>query len=256
MESKSFISTYIFSTDHKVIAKQFLITGMAWAIAGGFLSVLMRVQLGFPHSSFSILQRLSGHWFAQGKIQPDSYYQLMTMHGTIMIFFVLTAGLSGTFANFLIPLQIGARDMASPFVNMLSYWSFFVASVVMFISFFVAGGPSGEGWTSYAPLSALHDADPGSGTGMDLWLLSLTFFILSTLMGGINYITTILNMRTKGMAMNRLPLSCWGLLFTAIMGLLSVPVLLAGFILLSFDRHAGTSFYLSDIFLSSTGKAC
>jgi cytochrome c oxidase subunit I len=245
MENKSFITKYVFSTDHKVIARQFLITGMAWAVLGGFLSVLMRLQLGFPHSTFAIL----------GKIQPDAYYQMMTMHGTIMVFFVLTAGLSGTFANFLIPLQIGARDMASPFVNMLSYWFFFLASVIMLSSFFVHDGPSGEGWTSYAPLSALRDADPGSGAGMDLWLLSLGFFIVSTLMGGINYISTILNLRTKGMAMNRLPLSCWGLLFTAIMGLLSFPVLLAAFVLLGFDRHGGTSFYLSDIFLSSTGKA-
>jgi cytochrome c oxidase subunit I len=245
MENKSFITRYVFSTDHKVIAKQFLITGMAWAVLGGFLSVLMRLQLGFPHSTFAIL----------GKIQPGAYYQMMTMHGTIMVFFVLTAGLSGTFANFLIPLQIGARDMASPFVNMLSYWFFFIASVIMLSSFFVHDGPSGEGWTSYAPLSALRDADPGSGAGMDLWLLSLGFFIVSTLMGGINYISTILNLRTKGMAMNRMPLSCWGLLFTAIMGLLSFPVLLAAFVLLGFDRHGGTSFYLSDIFLSSTGKA-
>jgi cytochrome c oxidase subunit I len=245
MENKPFITRYVFSTDHKVIARQFLITGMAWAVLGGFLSVLMRLQLGFPHSTFAIL----------GKIQPDAYYQMMTMHGTIMVFFVLTAGLSGTFANFLIPLQVGARDMASPFVNMLSYWFFFLASVIMLSSFFVHDGPSGEGWTSYAPLSALRDADPGSGAGMDLWLLSLGFFIVSTLMGGINYISTILNLRTKGMAMNRLPLSCWGLLFTAIMGLLSFPVLLAAFVLLGFDRHGGTSFYLSDIFLSSTGKA-
>ncbi len=238
-----------------MIAKQFLITGIVWALLGGFFSVLARLQLGFPNSSFSWLQKIGGHWIAEGKIQPDTYYALITMHGTIMIFFVLTAGLSGTFANFLIPLQIGARDMASPFVNMLSYWAFFIASVIMFSSFFVHGGPAASGWTSYAPLSALEEANAGSGRGMDLWLLSLTFFILSILMGGINYITTILNMRTKGMAMNRMPLSCWGLLFTAIMGLLSFPVLLASFVLLSFDRHAGTSFFLSDIFISSTNKA-
>jgi cytochrome c oxidase subunit 1 len=155
MEKTSFITKYVFSTDHKVIAKQFLITGMIWAILGGFLSVLMRLQLGFPNSTFPILQKLTGHWFTVGKIQPDAYYQMMTMHGTIMVFFVLTAGLSGTFANFLIPLQIGARDMASPFVNMLSYWAFFIASVIMLVSFFVHGGPSGVGWTAYAPLSAL-----------------------------------------------------------------------------------------------------
>ncbi len=255
MEKGSFLTRYIFSTDHKVIAKQFLFTGMAWAILGGFFSVLMRLQLGYPNATFPFLQHLSHHLFPQGKIQPGTYYQLMTMHGTIMIFFVLTAGMSGTFANFLIPLQIGARDMASPFVNMLSYWFFFIASAIMLASFFVSGGPAGEGWTAYAPLSALRDADPGSGTGMDLWLLSLAFFVVSTLMGGINYIATILNMRTKGMAMNRLPLSSWGLFFTAIMGLLSFPVLLAAFVLLICDRNAGTSFFLSDIFLSSTARA-
>src|SRR6202000_484236 len=146
-------------------------------------------------------------------------------------------------------------DMASPFVNMLSYWAVAIASVLMLASFFVPSGPSGEGWTAYAPLSALQDADPGSGAGMDLWLLGIGFFIVSTLMGGINYISTILNLRTKGMAMNRLPLSVWGLLFTAIMGLLSFPVLLSAFILLTMDRHAGTSFFLSDIFLTETGKA-
>ncbi|HXD79740.1 MAG TPA: cbb3-type cytochrome c oxidase subunit I [Puia sp.] len=254
MERKSFVSKYIFSTDHKVISKQFLITGIIWAVIGGFLSVLMRVQLGFPHSSFTIFSHLSGHWFSGGKFLPQGYYQIMTMHGTIMIFFVLTAGLSGTFANLLIPLQIGARDMASPLINMLSYWFFFAASIVMLSSFFVHNGPSGEGWTAYPPLSALEDADPGSGTGMDLWIAGIALFIISTLMGGLNYITTILNMRTKGMAMNRVPLSTWGLLFTAIMGLLSFPVLLTALLLLTLDRHAGTSFFLSNIFLTETGK--
>src|SRR5579872_2435391 len=195
MEHQSFLSKYIFSTDHKVISKQFLITGMIWAIIGGFLSVMMRVQLGFPHSTFEILQHADGHWFDKGKIRDIAYYQMMTMHGTIMIFFVLTAGLSGTFANLLIPLQVGARDMASPFVNMLSYWAFFVSSVLMICSFFVRGGPSGVGWTAYAPLSALDDANASAGPGLDLWLISLAFFIVSTLMGGINYISTILNMR-------------------------------------------------------------
>jgi len=254
MENQSFWRKYVFSTDHKVIAKQFLITGMGWAVVGGLFSVLMRLQLGFPGSSFPFFQ-LGGEGFVGGKLQPAVYYQLMTMHGTIMIFFVLTAGLSGTFANFLIPLQIGARDMASPFINMLSYWFFFLASVVMIASFFVHGGPSGVGWTAYAPLSALRDADTGSQSGLDLWIISICFFIISTLMGGINYISTVLNMRTKGMAMNRLPLSVWGLLFTAIMGLLSFPVLLAAFVLLLFDRNGGTGFFLSDIYLTSTGRA-
>src|SRR6185437_464998 len=163
----------------------------------------MRVQLGFPDSSYPFLKELAPHLFLSGKIQPELYYQLMTMHGTIMIFFVLTAGLSGTFANLLIPLQVGARDMASPFLNMLSYWFFFTASVIMIASFFVPGGPSGVGWTAYAPLSALNDPNSSSGTGLDLWITSMCFFIISQLMGGLNYITTVLNLRTKGMSMNR-----------------------------------------------------
>ena len=238
-----------------MIAKQFLITGIFWAIIGGFFSVLMRVQLGYPNSSYTFLQKMAGNLFLNGKVQPEQYYQLMTMHGTIMIFFVLTAGLSGTFANFLIPLQVGARDMASPFINMLSYWFFFLASVIMMASFFVPGGPSGVGWTAYAPLSALHDPNSSSGTGLDMWVISMCLFIVSQLMGGINYITTVLNLRTKGMSMNRLPLSVWGLLFTAIMGLLSFPVLLAAFVLLLFDRNGGTSFFLNDIFMGTTAKA-
>ena len=255
MEKKSFLKTYVFSTDHKMISKQFLITGMIWAVVGGFLSVMMRLQLGFPTSSFTILKDLAGHLFPNGRIQPETYYQMMTMHGTIMIFFVLTAGLSGTFANLLIPLQIGARDMASPFINMLSYWAFFIASVIMLVSFFAPGGPSGVGWTAYAPLSAMKDPDNAAGVGLDLWIASMCFFIISQLMGGINYISTVLNMRTKGMAMNRVPLSTWGLLFTAIMGLLSFPVLLAAFVLLTLDRNAGTSFFLSDIYMGSMAKA-
>ena len=169
------------------------------------------------------------------------------MHGTILIFFVLTAGLSGTFANLLIPLQIGARDMASPFLNMLSYWIFFLASVVMVSSLFVQTGPASGGWTVYPPLSALGDAMDGSKIGMDLWLISMALFIISQLMAGLNYVTTILNLRTKGMSMTRLPLTIWALLFTAILGILSFPVLLSAAILLLFDRNLGTSFFLSDI---------
>src|SRR5256714_10930277 len=137
------------------------------------------------------------------------------MHGTILVFFVLTAGLSGTFANLLIPLQVGARDMASPFMNMLSYWFFFMASVVMMSSLFIQTGPASGGWTSYPPLSALAQASLGSKTGMDLWIISMAMFVVSSLLGGLNYISTILNLRTKGMSMTRMPLTVWGLFFTA-----------------------------------------
>ena len=243
----SFISKYIFSQDHKTIAKQFLATGIIWAFIGGMFSVIFRLQLADPNAVYPWLEDLLGHWAKGGKLQPEFYYALVTMHGTILVFFVLTAGLSGTFANFLIPLQIGARDMASPMLNMLSYWFFFLASVVMMSSLFVQTGPASGGWTIYPPLSALGEASSGSKIGMDLWLVSMALFIVSSLLGGLNYITTILNMRTKGMSMTRMPLTCWALFFTAVLGVLSFPVLLSGAILLLFDRNLGTSFYLSDI---------
>jgi cytochrome c oxidase subunit 1 len=244
---ETFISKYVFSMDHKTIAKQFLITGIIWAIIGGLFSVLFRLQLGYPNQSFPILETFFGHWAKGGQIQPEFYYALITMHGTVLVFFVLTAGLSGTFANFLIPLQIGARDMASPFLNMLSYWFFFLASVIMISSLFISTGPASGGWTIYPPLSALGQASSGSKLGMDLWLVSMAMFIVSSLLGGLNYISTILNLRTKGMSMTRMPLTIWALFFTAVLGVLSFPVLLSGAILLLFDRNLGTSFFLSDI---------
>jgi cytochrome c oxidase subunit 1 len=253
---ETFISKYVFSMDHKMIAKQFLITGMVWAVIGGLMSVLFRLQLGYPDTSFPWLEDLLGKfWVEKGHITAQGYYALVTTHGTVLVFFVLTAGLSGTFANFLIPLQVGARDMASPFMNMLSYWFFFAASVVMVSSIFVETGPFSGGWTAYPPLSALGDASPGSKTGMDLWLVAMALFVVSSLLGGLNYIATVLNMRTKGMSMTRLPLTIWALFFTAVLGVLSFPVLLSGFILLIFDRNFGTSFYLSDIFLTTTNTA-
>jgi cytochrome c oxidase subunit 1 len=244
---QSFVSKYIFSQDHKTIGKQFLVTGIIWAIIGGLFSVLFRLQLGFPGQTFPILETVFGHWAEGGVIKPEFYYALITMHGTVLVFFVLTAGLSGTFANLLIPLQVGARDMASPFLNMLSYWFFFMASVVMIVSLFIHTGPAAGGWTVYPPLSALGQASEGSKLGMDLWIVSMALFVISALLGGLNYIATILNMRTKGMSMTRLPLTIWALFFTAVLGVLSFPVLLSGLILLLFDRNLGTSFYLSDI---------
>ncbi|WP_205508648.1 cytochrome c oxidase subunit I [Longitalea arenae] len=252
---QSFWTKYIFSQDHKMIARQFLITGMVWAIIGAAFSVLFRIQLAYSGEEYPVLEALFGRWATGGAITAEFYYALVTMHGTIMIFFVLTAGLSGTFANLLIPLQCGARDMASPLLNMLSYWFFFAASVVMLSSLFLQTGPASGGWTAYPPLSALGDAQPGSKKGMDYWLISLALFVVSTLLGGVNYITTILNLRTKGMTMTRLPLTVWALFFTAVLGLLAFPVLLSAFILLLFDRHGGTSFYLDDIFLSTTNQA-
>src|SRR5688572_12448022 len=247
----NFWTTYIFSQDHKIIAKQFLITGIFWALLGGILSVIFRLQLGFPEASLEWLRPFLGDWItAEGKLDPEFYLALVTMHGTIMVFFVLTAGLSGTFSNFLIPLQIGARDMASGFMNMLSYWFFFASSVIMFTSFFIETGPAAGGWTVYPPLSALPQAMPGSGLGMTLWLVAMALFIVSTLLGGINYITTVINLRTQGMSMSKLPLTIWAFFLTAILGLLSFPVLFSAALLLIFDRSFGTSFYLSDIYIA------
>jgi len=252
----NFWRTYIFSEDHKVIAKQFLITGIFWALLGGTLSVIFRLQLGFPEMDLGWLKPVLGGWITpEGKLDPEFYLALVTMHGTIMVFFVLTAGLSGTFSNFLIPLQIGARDMASGFMNMLSYWFFFLSSVIMFTSLFLATGPASGGWTIYPPLSALPQAMSGSGLGMTLWLVAMALFIVSSLLGGINYITTVINMRTRGMSFTRMPLTIWAFFFTAIIGVLSFPVLFAAALLLIFDRSFGTSFYLSDIYIGGEALA-
>jgi cytochrome c oxidase subunit 1 len=241
---------YVFSQDHKMIARQFLITGMFWAIVGGTLSSLFRLQLGWPDATLDWLQPLLGKWIEGGKLSKEFYLALVTMHGTIMVFFVLTAGLSGTFSNFLIPLQVGARDMASGFMNMLSYWFFFLSSVIMFASLFLETGPAASGWTIYPPLSALPQAIAGSGMGMTLWLVSMVFFIVSQLLGGVNYVTTVINLRTRGLSMSKLPLTIWAFFLTAILGILSFPVLFAAALLLVFDRSFGTSFFLSDIYIA------
>jgi len=245
----SFVEKYIFSQDHKVIAKQFMITGILMAVLGIGMSTLFRLQLAFPGVKMPILETLLGKWAPEGVLDPQFYLALVTMHGTFMVFFVLTAGLSGTFSNFLIPLQIGARDMASGFMNMLSYWFFFVSSVIMVFSLFISTGPASGGWTIYPPLSALPQAVSGSGLGMTLWLVSMAIFIASSLLGSINYITTIINLRTVGMSMDRMPLTMWAFFLTAVLGVLSFPVLFAAALLLIMDRSLGTSFYLSDIYI-------
>src|SRR6056300_1753932 len=246
---ETFVTKYIFSQDHKMIAKQYLITGLIMGFIGIAMSLLFRMQIAWPGQSFPIFEALLGKWAPDGVMDADIYLALVTIHGTIMVFFVLTAGLSGTFSNLLIPLQIGARDMASGFMNALSYWFFFISSVIMVASLFLESGPAAAGWTIYPPLSALPQAMPGSGAGMTLWLISMTLFIVSSLLGSLNYIVTVLNMRTKGMSMTRLPLTIWAFMVTAVLGVLSFPVLLSAALLLMFDRLLGTSFYLSDIFI-------
>ena len=245
---ESFVSKYIFSQDHKMIGKQFLMTAVFMGIVAMLLSVLFRIQLAWPGESSDFLSFFLGEkWAPGGVLKEDMYLGLVTIHGTIMVFFLLTGGLSGTFSNILIPLQIGARDMASGFLNMLSYWFFLVSSIIMLCSMFVETGPAMAGWTIYPPLSALPQAVSGSGLGTTLWLFSMTIFIAGSLLGSLNYIVTVFNLRTIGMKMTRMPLTIWAFFITAILGVLSFPVLLSACLLLVMDRLAGTSFYLSDI---------
>ncbi len=245
---ETFISKYIFSQDHKMIGKQFLITAVFMGLVAMLLSLLFRIQLAWPGESSDFLSLFLGEtWAPGGVLKENMYLGLVTIHGTIMVFFVLTGGLSGTFSNLLIPLQLGARDMASGFLNMISFWLFGASSVIMLVSLFIETGPAMAGWTIYPPLSALPQAVEGSGLGMTLWLISMTLFIAGSLIGSLNYIVTVLNLRTNGMSMTRMPLTIWAFFVTAILGVLSFPVLLSASVLLMMDRLAGTSFYLSDI---------
>ncbi len=246
---ETFITKYIFSMDHKMIAKQYLFTALFMGIIGIAMSIFFRMQLAWPAESFKIFEIFLGKWAPGGVMSQEMYLALVTIHGTIMVFFVLTQGLSGTFSNLLIPLQIGARDMASGFMNMLSYWLFFLSCIIMLGSLFVESGPASAGWTIYPPLSALPQAIGGSGLGMTLWLTSMAIFIASSLLGSLNYIVTVLNLRTKGLSMTRLPLTIWALFVTAIIGVVSFPVLLSAALMLIMDRSFGTSFFLSDIYL-------
>jgi len=245
---ESFITKYVFSQDHKMIGKQFLITAIFMSIVGVFLSVLFRIQLGWPGESSSFLNTFLGDtWAPNGILDRGMYLGLVTIHGTIMVFFVLTGGLSGTFSNILIPLQLGARDMASGFLNMISYWLFLLSSVLMLYGLFLETGPASAGWTVYPPLSVFEEGIAGSGSGMTVWLISMTVFVASSLVGSLNYIVTVLNLRTKGMKMTRMPLTIWAFFVTAVIGVLSFPVLVSAVVLMIMDRTLGTSFYISDV---------
>ncbi|MBK5294654.1 MAG: cbb3-type cytochrome c oxidase subunit I [Acidobacteriia bacterium] len=241
---QSFLRRYVFSTDHKVIGLQYLVTSMAMALVGGLLVMLMRMQLAWPHSSWPLLGKLFPVGMEGGLMKPEFYLSLMTMHGTIMVFFVVSLALLGGFGNFLIPLQIGARDMAFPFLNMLSFWIMVPACLVMLGSFLVEGGAAAAGWTAYPPLSAIAEAIPGSQMGQTWWIVGMALFIASFTMGGLNYVTTILNMRTKGMSLMRMPITIWSLFLASLLGLLAFPPLTAAAVMLLMDRHAGTSFFL------------
>ncbi|MFZ0769985.1 MAG: cbb3-type cytochrome c oxidase subunit I [Candidatus Sulfotelmatobacter sp.] len=231
---QGFIRKYIFSLDHKVIGIQYICLALTAVWIGMFLSLLMRIHLLWPNAVLPLV----------GEIKPEAYLSLLTMHGTIMVFFVLTTAPQGGFGNYFLPIQIGAPDMAFPVLNMLSFWTTFVAFVVMIAAFFVTGGAPLHGWTGYAPLSALPSAGPGEGLGADLWITSIAIFCIASLMGALNFLTTTLDMRAKGMTMMRMPLTVWSWFITAILGLLAFGVLLSGGILLLMDRNLGTSFYV------------
>ena len=238
-----FWRTYIFSMDHKMIGRQFLFMGLLMLIIGGLLAMMMRWQLAWPETAVPGLSAIPEPYMYEGIIPPQTYNALFTMHATIMIFFVVMPIMVGCYGNFLIPLMIGTRDMAFPLLNMLSFWVGAVAGVIMLASFLVPGGPAAAGWTGYATLSA-RAAYTGVDLGQDLWIISLLVLGISSLMGSINYITTIVNMRAPGMTYFRMPLTVWSLFITAILLLLALPVLTAALAMLLFDRTLGTSFFL------------
>jgi len=240
-----FIRKYIFSTDHKIIGIQFLFTCLFFLLVGGLLAMLIRWQLGYPSQPIPGGGILPETMAPQGIMLPEFYNALVTMHGTFMIFFAIMPLLVGVYANFLIPLKIGAPDMAFPRLNMVSYWTFLISGLIMLASFFVAGGSSAAGWTQYAPLSAVPDYS-GVSIGQQLWIISIVVFAASSLLGSINYITTVINMRAPGMTLFRMPLSIWALFITAILALLAVPVLAGAVIMLLFDQTIGTTFYLTE----------
>jgi cytochrome c oxidase subunit I len=231
---QGFIRKWVFSLDHKVIGLQYYFLALVAVFVGMFLSLLMRIHLIWPTAVLPLV----------GEIKPENYLSLLTMHGTIMVFFVLTTAPQGGFGNYFLPIQIGAPDMSFPVLNMLSFWTTFIGFLVLIAAFFVAGGAPLHGWTGYAPLSALPSAGPGQALGANLWIISIAIFCIGALLGALNFITTTLDMRARGMSLMRMPLTCWAWFITAILGLLAFGVLLSGGILLLMDRNLGSSFFV------------
>jgi cytochrome c oxidase subunit 1 len=241
-----FIGKHVFSLDHKVIGKQYYALGLVAALTGMALSWLMRIHLGWTNAAIPGLHLLSKAGAPGDVMTPEFYLQLMTMHATIMVFFVLTTAPFAAFGNYFLPIQVGAEDMPFPHFNMMSFWVTFVAFLVLMSSFFVGTGPTLGGWTQYAPLSALGEVGgPGEGMGVVLWAASIGIFCIGQLLGSLNFITTTLDMRTKGMSLWRLPLSSWGWFITSCMGLTAFAVLMPACILLILDHVAGTSFFVA-----------
>jgi cytochrome c oxidase subunit 1 len=232
---RGFIRRYIFSKDHKVIGMQYYLLALVAVFTGLVLSVFMRIRLVWPEANWP---------FLNAQVTPEQYLALVTMHGTIMVFMVLTTAPQGGFGNYFLPIQIGAADMAFPTINMLSFWTTFISFVCLIAAFFVPDGAPIGGWTGYPPLSAVPEAGPGQLWGVDMWVLSIAFFCAASMMGAINFIATTLDLRTRGMSLMRMPLTCWAWFVTAILSLLAFGVLLAAGVLLLFDRNLGTSFFV------------
>ncbi len=243
-EDMGVVRKYIFSTDHKIIGIQYILLGLVMALVGAGLAALIRLQLGWPDRTWPLLERLLPKGFMGGVMTPEFYLAVVTMHGTIMVFFFISFVLVSGFGNYLVPLQVGARDMAFPFLNMLSFWVAFLSSVTLMASFFVEGGAAASGWTAYPPLSAVSAAVPGSQMGQTIWLLSMALFIASFTMSGLNIVATVFSVRAPGMWMTRLPLTVWSYFIASILGLLAFPPLTAAAVMLLLDRHLGTSFFL------------
>jgi len=242
----SFIRKHVFSLDHKVIGKQYYALALLAALCGMVLSWLMRIHLGWTNAAIPGLQLLSKTGAPGGVMTPEYYLQLMTMHGTIMVFFVLTTAPFAAFGNFFLPIQVGAEDMPFPRFNMMSFWVTFVAFVVLMSSFFLGDGPTLGGWTQYAPLNSVGAVGgPGQGLGVVLWMLSIALFCVGQLLGSLNFITTTLDLRVKGMSMMRLPLTAWAWFITSCMGLTAFAVLMPACILCILDHVAGTSFFIA-----------
>ena len=241
-----FIGTYVFSRDHKVIGIQFLFSTLLWFAIGGLLALGIRWQLAWPWTNMPVIGNLL--FTAEGgQISPEFYTTLFTMHATVMIFFVIIPILAGAFGNFLIPLMIGADDMAFPTLNMLSYWFMWPAFILIGMSFFTPPYGAGSGWTSYPRLSSMVTAAPGSESAQTLWLMGVTLVGISSMMGSVNYLTTIIQMRAPGMTMFRLPLTIWGMFITAILQAFALPVLTAAGVMQLTDRMIGTGFFIPDL---------
>jgi cytochrome c oxidase subunit 1 len=238
------VRRYVFSTDHKIIGVQYILTGLLMALLGAALATLIRLQLGWPEHQWTALSRLLPVGMPGGVMTPEFYLAVVTMHGTIMVFFFVSYVLVSGFGNYLVPLQVGARDMAFPFLNMLSFWVALVSALTLVASFFVQGGAAAAGWTAYPPLSAVAAAVPGSQMGQTIWLLSMALFIASFTMSGLNIVATVFSVRAPGMWMMRLPLTVWSYFIASILGLLAFPPLTAAAVMLLLDRHFGTSFFL------------